>query len=287
MEERQEGSRRPSWWTLTLPAVTSSAAWVTQVYFSDRLPAITQASLVTIGVLASALTVLLPALELRSSGRRSAGRDRSLRSPGRGVRAGRDAAEPDSTAGQPVDDHVVHRLAAYKIAIVDMLIPLALAVTDVLTTTGAAARREARQSLRQLTVGFAAERVGPGRSRSCFYALETSPGTGERTLRLRAWHGRHTPPRPRFDPSDPQEAQAFALVDSLDSMLVPDVQETYLPGWTGVAEYRTFIAVTVSAGETPLGLLTLDSLHPGDLSQEDLDLVRLFAQLLAAGLAVR
>nr|WP_255426848.1 GAF domain-containing protein [Pseudonocardia sp. C8] len=138
-----------------------------------------------------------------------------------------------------------------------------------------------------MTVGFAAEYVGPERSRSCFYGLEDDPETGGRTLRLRAWHGRNKPPRARFDPADPAEAQVFALVDSLDSMIVTDVQAIHLLGWTDIAEYRTFIAVTVAAGERPLGLLTLDSLHPGDLSDEDLDLVRLFAQLLAAGLSVR
>ena len=248
-----------AWWNLPLPALASSAAWITQVYFSDDLSAITQTSLVTIGVLASALTVLLPALEIR-------------RERGRITAAEQMAAD---------------RLAEYKVTTNDMLIPLSLAVTDVLTTTTATARREARQSLRQMTVAFAAEYVGPERSRSCFYGLEDDPRSGRQVLRLRAWHGRNKPPRPRFDPADEAEAQVFALVDSLDSMLITDVQQVHLLGWTDIAEYQTFVAVTVCAGETPLGLLTLDSLHAGDLTAQDLDLMRLFAQLLAAGLALR
>lgn len=248
-----------AWWNLPLPALASSAAWITQIYFSEDLSALTQASLVAIGVLASALTVLLPALEIRRERRRI-------------VAAEQMAAD---------------RLAEYKVTTNDMLIPLSLAVTDVLTTSSGAARREARQSLRQMTVDFAAEYVGPERSRSCFYGLEDDPATGARTLRLRAWHGRNKPPRPRFDPADEVDSQVFALVNSLDSMIVRDVQEVHQLGWTDLSEYRTFIAVTVCAGEQPLGLLTLDSLRAGDLSEEDLDLVRLFAQLLAAGLSVR
>jgi hypothetical protein len=248
-----------AWWNLPLPALASSAAWITQIYFSEDLSGTTQVSLVTIGVLASALTVLLPALEIR-------------RERGRITTAEQLAAE---------------RLAEYKVTTNDMLIPLSLAVTDVLTTTSATARREARQSLRQMTVGFAAEYIGPERSRSCFYGLEDDPETGGRTLRLRAWHGRNRQPRPRFDPEDPVEAQVFAFVDSLDSMIVADVQRVHLIGWTDVSEYRTFVAATVCAGETPLGLLTVDSLQPGDLGEDDLDLVRLLAQLLAAGLSAR
>lgn len=248
-----------AWWNLPLPALASSAAWITQVYFSENLSATTQVSLVTIGVLASGLTVLLPALEIR-------------RERGRIVAAEQIAAE---------------RLAEYKVTTNDMLIPLSLAVTDVVAAPTVTARREARQSLRQMTVGFAAEYVGPERSRSCFYDLADDPQTGDRMLRLRAWHGRNRQPRTRFDPANPAEAQVFALVDSLDSMIVTDVQEVHLLGWTDVAEYRTFVAVTVCAGETPLGLLTVDSLRPGDLTEEDLDLVRLFAQLLAAGLSAR
>lgn len=118
-----------AWWNLPLPALASSAAWITQIYFSEDLSALTQASLVAIGVLASALTVLLPALEIR-------------RERGRIVAAEQMAAD---------------RLAEYKVTTNDMLIPLSLAVTDVLTTSSGAARREARQSLRQMTVDFAAE----------------------------------------------------------------------------------------------------------------------------------
>ena len=51
------------------------------------------------------------------------------------------------------------------------------------------------------------------------------------------------------------------------------------------SEYRTFICVAVVAGRRVFGILTVDSLHPGDLTDDDLDMARLFAQLLATGLA--
>ncbi|ANY06549.1 hypothetical protein [Pseudonocardia sp. HH130630-07] len=258
-ERRRRWIPPAAWWNLPLPAIASSGAWITQVYFSEDLSPTTQFSLVTVGVLASALTVLLPALEIR--------RER-----------GRIAAAEQVAAAQ---------ITAYKVTTNDILIPLSLAVTDVVTATTATGRREGRQSLRQMTVGFAAEYVGPDRSRSCFYDLDDDPATGRRTLRLRAWHGRSRKPRERFDPADPSDAQVFALVDSLDSMLVTDVGQVHQLGWTDVSEYRTFIAVAVAARDVPLGLLTVDSLQAGDLGDEDLDLVRLFAQVLAIGLVAR
>lgn len=257
MAERRWWRRRSAWWTLPLPALASSAAWITQVWFSESLSGVTRFSLVTIGVLASALTVLLPALELRHERGRIA------------------AAEGVATEA----------LAAYKVQVHDMLIPLAMAVTDVTTASTAGGRREARQSLRQLAVDLVAEYIGPERSRSCLYSLEHDPETGERTLRLRSWHGRNKQPRASWDPANPADAQVYALMDSLDAVLITDIGQLHLIGKSSTAEYRTFVCVAIHAGDRPLGILTLDSLRPGDLTAEDLDMVRLFAQMIATGLS--
>ncbi|NIB30546.1 hypothetical protein HBB16_00475 [Pseudonocardia sp. MCCB 268] len=178
---------------------------------------VTQASLVTIGVF-------------------RVGADRAA------VRAG----DPARAAGSPPPSGWPRRsLAEYKVTTNDMLILLSLAVTDVLTAPTAIARRRLRQSLRQMTVGFAAEYVGPERSRSCL--------TGWRTTRdwrpdaVAACPARPQRRRGPADPADPAEAQVFALVDSLDSMIVTDVQRSHRAE-IDIAEYRTFIAVTVAAG---------------------------------------
>ena len=76
------------------------------------------------------------------------------------------------------------------------------------------------------------------------------------------------------------------IINNRDARLVEDVDTAGLPGWTpGASEYRTFICAAVFAGRRVFGILTVDSLHPGDLSEDDLDMARLFAQLLATGLA--
>jgi len=56
--------------------------------------------------------------------------------------------------------------------------------------------------------------------------------------------------------------------------------------WDAAPEYRTFLAGPVASAETSNGLLTLERLHPGELAQVDLALVRLLSGLLAAALSV-
>ena len=66
--------------------------------------------------------------------------------------------------------------------------------------------------------------------------------------------------------------------------LCEDIDENPPPGWdtTKQHDYRTFISVSVIAGYTAYGMLTLDALEPGELTTEDKGLLRLMAGVLAA-----
>ena len=76
------------------------------------------------------------------------------------------------------------------------------------------------------------------------------------------------------------------IIDTRDARLVENVDRSGLAGWTpGASEYKTFICAAVFAGERVFGILTVDSLRVGDLTDDDLDLARIFAQLLGTGLA--
>ena len=72
------------------------------------------------------------------------------------------------------------------------------------------------------------------------------------------------------------------IIDTRDARLVEDVDPSDLAGWSaGASEYKTFICAAVFAGQRVFGILTVDSLHLGDLTDDDLDMARLFAHLLA------
>lgn len=248
--------RRAWWWPIALPTGLTGAAWLIQVLISADLPGWGRAVLLAAGTLSAVLAFALPTRQIAAE------------------RRSRDAAE--QLAAESV--------AAYKVSVHDMLIPLSLTVGEAVGAQRAADRREAQAALRQIAVAFAADYVGPDRSRACFYQLTGS--APRRRVELKNWQGRHKRPRPDFEESTPRGELVMDVMDHRDARLVPDVDAADLPGWApGASEYKTFLCATVFAGRRVFGILTVDSLRPGDLTEDDLDLARLFAQLLGVGLA--
>jgi len=249
-------ARRAWWWPVALPAALTAAAWLIQVLISADLPGWGRVVLVVAGTLSALLAFVLPARQLAVE------------------RRTRDAAE------RLAEDAV----ATYKVKVHDMLIPLSLTVGEVVAAGRAAERHDAQLALRQMAVAFAAENVGPERSRACYYQLTGS--APRRHVDLKNWHGRHKVPRASFAENSPRGELVMDIITSRDARLVENVDAAGMPGWTpGESEYKTFICAAVFAGRRVFGILTVDSLHPGDLSEDDLDMARLFAQLLATGLA--
>ncbi len=73
-----------------------------------------------------------------------------------------------------------------------------------------------------------------------------------------------------------------------EDRLCEDILADPPPGWDSAKDrdYRTFISVSVIAGDTAYGMLTLDALGPGDLDTDDKGLLRLMAGVLAVALSV-
>jgi hypothetical protein len=248
--------RRAWWWPIALPTGLTGAAWLIQVLVSEDLPGWGRAVLLVAGTLSAVLAFALPTRQLAAA------------------RRSRDAAE--QLASEAV--------ATYKVKVHDMLIPLSLTVGDAVGAHRAAERHDVQQALRQMAVAFAAENVGPERSRACYYQLGGS--APRRHVDLKNWHGRHKVPRRSFAEQSPRGALVMDIIAARDARLVENVDEADLGGWSsGASEYKTFICAAVFAGRRVFGILTVDSLRPGDLTEDDLDMARLFAQLLAIGLA--
>lgn len=256
MEGPGRAVRRAWWWPIALPTGLTGAAWLIQVLVSADLPGWGRAVLLIAGTLSAVLAFALPTRQIAAE------------------RRSRDAAE--QLAAEAV--------ASYKVKVHDMLIPLTLTVGEAVGAARAADRREAQVALRQITTSFAADYVGPERSRACFYQLAGS--APKRRVELKNWYGRHKVPRPAFEEATARGRLVMEIVDGRDARLVPDVDAADLPGWSpGGSEYKTFLCAAVYAGRRVFGILTVDSLQPGDLTEDDLDLARLFAQLLGIGLA--
>lgn len=133
--------------------------------------------------------------------------------------------------------------------------------------------------LRQAVVD-AAVRLTVPTARSAFYRLD--PATG--WLVLDVYGGRSALPRDHFVTGDEAGDVLLDLVTRGDLVFIPDVEVDRLITPTSPGQYATVIAVAVTAGPTPLGLLTVDAPAVGQLTTVDVELVRVLANLLGSGL---
>jgi hypothetical protein len=124
-------------------------------------------------------------------------------------------------------------------------------------------------------------KLSPDGSRSAFYRLDED----WRGLTREVWGGRPSQPRPYFTSGTPDGDAVLDLVRSGDFVIVDDVASSPMVTPSPGAGYATVAAVAVTAGSWPLGMLTLDAPVAGQLDQSDVELLRVLANLLGAGLA--
>ena len=132
----------------------------------------------------------------------------------------------------------------------------------------------------------AAKLIGSERSRSCWFEL-----SDEQQPRLvPVLHaGRAGSPTTTFEPGTAAGAAAISMVLTGENRICEDIDAAPPPGWDASKQrdYKTFISVSVIAGDTAYGMLTLDALRVGDLNTDDLNLLGLMGSALAAALAQR
>lgn len=158
------------------------------------------------------------------------------------------------------------------------LAPITSYLGELAVTRDKSARRLLVGQVLQAAVD-AAVRLTAANARSTYYEYDP----GRNVLTRVVWGGRSSQPRERFVPGTDDGDLVLGLVRSGDMVFIRDIdaETTVLPR----SDYRTLIAVTVTAGSARLGLLTVDSLMPGDLTEIDKELVRVLGNLLAGGIA--
>ncbi|WP_370653026.1 MULTISPECIES: GAF domain-containing protein [Mycobacterium] len=92
-----------------------------------------------------------------------------------------------------------------------------------------------------------------------------------------------------FKEGTPHGDYALDKVRRNQAEFYPNLDEDAPPGFDDFvaagARWKTCISVPVVAGNVAYGLLTVDSLSPGDLSALDLDVLRVVADVVAAAMA--
>jgi GAF domain-containing protein len=132
----------------------------------------------------------------------------------------------------------------------------------------------------------ATQLIGPDRARACWFPLEEGPP--KRLVPTDAF-GRAGSASTTFVEGTPAGDAAIGMVLNDEDRMCEDILTDPPPGWDATKErdYRTFVSVSVIAGDTAYGMLTLDALEPGDLTRDDMRLLRLMAGALAVALSIR
>jgi hypothetical protein len=141
---------------------------------------------------------------------------------------------------------------------------------------------ELQGQAKAVVLAAAAEVLGADRLRACFFAL-----VDDRPPRLvpAGFHGRAEAPHSTFVGGTPLGDHALGLIERREDLFCPDARADPPPGWQpGGHAYRTFIAVPVATESRAFGIMTIDGLQVGDLTETDVSAVRVFARLLAVAL---
>lgn len=147
----------------------------------------------------------------------------------------------------------------------------------------AAAKRELCGRLIQRCVDTAQGLCHPVRARSVFFELRSD------RMVFSTYAGRSEPSRTVFtdEPDDPGGRLALQRVRAGEVAIYDDLATDAPPGTNVQAKsYRTFIAVSVRAGDTPFGMLTVDAPKANTFEEEDVETMKTLAGVLGAGLAL-
>src|SRR5579884_378747 len=175
----------------------------------------------------------------------------------------------------------------------DHLFPITATLDRIVTSVDVVERRKFQQQLKQEVVTVATGVIGPDGTRSCL--LEYFPATDtdkQRRLECRAVSsGRNGAPRRRFERGTRDGDNMLGHLDRRAVEFCKNIDEDPPVGWDPSLNrpYKTFINEPVAVNEDdaePFGVLTIDALKAGDLTDGDIPFLEFLASLLAIGLSV-
>lgn len=173
-----------------------------------------------------------------------------------------------------------------RVAMNDALDPIVRHLGEIALEEDPTTREQLRAQTVPLVLKTAAEAIGPDRSRACWFRLEAGPP--KRLVPGSAAVGRAGSATTTFTEGTAAGDAAIDMVLADEDRLCEDIDAAPPPGGDSPKnrDYATFISVSVIAGDTAYGMLTLDAVEPGTLSVQDLGLLRLMAGLLAVALSI-
>ena len=174
---------------------------------------------------------------------------------------------------------------AANYAISDAFIPILRLVTELFEAGDELGRDTIRAQIATSVVYAAASSLGPDHGvRACFFVLDVDPRGRPRRLRWSGQQaGRADEPRSPFVAGTESGDAAIAMVTDDSFLFCRDIRSEPPPGWDAHEHvYRTFLSVPVRGVDHATGMLSVDSLRPGDLEPErDKPVLLVLARILA------
>ncbi len=244
------------WWGgAVFAAMCAGAAFIAQALPGEHLSTWARWTITLGGAAVTMLAVLLVARQTWAE-----------------VRAREDAEQLAKTA-----------VANYRLALRSILLPLTDIFDRIVTAPNEAGRMEAKGAMKQAVVNSVVQFTDVPRARSCYFDYERDGKKGRLVCRIYA--GRPSRPRTEFSRADPNHAEVFQLLESRQSELIENTDIENPPRFPLDRDCKTYISVPVATSADIFGLLTLDSLHEGELKPQHEKEMLLLAQLLGIALA--
>lgn len=146
-------------------------------------------------------------------------------------------------------------------------------------------RSPLKAQLTEKVVSVAAHLCGPPGTRASYFAVRETADSTHLSVEASAGRGDH--PRTTFRPGDASGDHVLGLLERRRSTLVRNTLNPPegVPA-LGNRSYETYVAAPVYAGDTDLGLLTIDAPERGSLDERHRRIAEALAKLLGAGLGV-
>ena len=134
----------------------------------------------------------------------------------------------------------------------------------------------------QVVLAAATELVDAAGARACYFRLVES-GRGQRRLELAGYYGRAQPATWVMAAGTPLGDGALDILDQKQPCFYPDLTQRAPSGWIDDEHnHRSLIVVPICTEQKTFGLLTVDALQRGALSEQDAEVVQLLGELLSA-----
>ncbi|MQA27249.1 MAG: GAF domain-containing protein [Micromonosporaceae bacterium] len=133
----------------------------------------------------------------------------------------------------------------------------------------------------QVVLAAATELVDAEAARACFFRLVEGR---QRRLELAGYYGRAQPATWILAESTPLGDGALLILESGATAFFPDLTVEAPPGWVDDEHrHRALVVVPISTEQREFGLLTVDTLESGTLTEQDAEVAQLLGELLSAG----